>query len=30
MPAAKDAWVRRVCLSKIIATVFGPCSGLLS
>ena len=27
MPAANDAWVRRVGLSKIIATVRGPASG---
>ena len=29
-PAAKDDWVRRVCLSKIIATVRGPASGFAS
>ena len=30
MPAANDAWVRRVGLSKIIATVRGPASGRAS
>ena len=30
MPAANDDWVRSVCLSKIIATVRGPASGLAS
>ena len=29
-PAANDDWVRSVCLSKIIATVRGPASGLAS
>ena len=30
MPAANDAWVRSVGLSKIIATVCGPASGFAS